>query len=230
MKFDSYSLISRLLPAVISSVPFLVVHYFLLNPYLGQFWGDLLALRFVSDITLASALLFLLIQSSRVVSKEFFENRIFNRGLNFPTTDFLLHTNRNFSPEYTKKIHEKIKKDFGIMIPSYREEVKNKRHSRRCILEAMGHIRVRVKKGYLVGQHNAGYGFARNLAGGAIVAASMSFINLILFRWFYPISIASVASLLTLLFYSLLSVSSKKMIESESKSYARVLIQEYMGT
>ena len=112
MKFDIYSLTARVLPAFLSSVPFFLLNYFLLNPLMGDFWGELLALKIVSNITFSFALLFLLMQIDRIISKEFIEKNIYKNELYFPTTNFLLHLDKTFSSDFTRKIHQKIKKDF----------------------------------------------------------------------------------------------------------------------
>src|SRR3989344_1969670 len=204
MKFDIYSLTARVLPAFLSSVPFFLLNYFLLNPLMGDFWGELLALKIVSNITFSFALLFLLMQIDRIISKEFIEKNIYKNELYFPTTNFLLHLDKTFSSDFTRKI-------------------------RQLICESVSLIRSRVEKGNLVGQHNAEYGFIRNLAGGNILAALASLINVIVFGFIYPNQLAFWISCATLFIYSLLALFSKKMIDAVGYRYAKVLIQEYMG-
>ena len=181
MKVDSYTITARLLPGVLSSIPFFVLHFFYLRPVLGSFWGELLAVQITSDATILIAFLFLLIQISRHISKELFEKRLFAGGLRLPTTDYLLHMDSHFSREYTDRIHAKIKADFGIEIPSREQESKNHERSRKLINEAVSHVRAKVGAGTLVGQHNAEYGFVRNLAGGAVVALVVSLVDIAVF-------------------------------------------------
>jgi len=230
MKLDSYSIIARAFPAILSLAPFIVLYYFLLRPIMGDFLGTLLAVKIASDVTLPLALFFLMIQLNRIVSKEIFEKRIFKDGLRFPTTNFLLHLNSHFSPEYTKKIHARIKSDFGISIPSTAAEIKDENHSRKCIAEAVSHIRSKVGKGTLLGQHNAEYGFIRNFSGGNVIATIMSVMNLVIFIWIYPDKIAFIISCIAFFLYLILTLFAKKMIESIGRSYAKILIQEYMAT
>ena len=229
MKLDSYSLIARAFPAILTMPPFFTLYYFLLRPLIGDFLGELFAIKIATDITLPIALFFLLMQINRIISKEVYERKIFNNGLNFPTTNFLLHFNSFHSPEYIKKIHYRIKSDFGINIPNKAAEIKDEDHSRKCIVEAISLIRSKVGKGVLVGQHNLEYGFIRNLSGGSIIAIGISVLNIIIFLWIYPHHTAFVISCVVSLAYLLVVSFSKKMIVSVGNSYAKVLIQEYMA-
>lgn len=229
MKFDSYTLKARVAPALLTSVPFFTLHYFLLSPALGAFWGAIIGLKIVSDLTFLTALFFLLMQVNRIVSKEVFEKMMYDNGLNFPTTTILLNADSYFSSEYKKKIYQKIRSDFKINIPSAEQEEKNKYQSRQVIAEAISHTRARVGKGTLLGQHNTEYGFIRNFTGGNLVAAVMSILNLIIFSWAYPNYKAQIISLLMFTVYLMLTLLSRLMIDSVGRSYAKVLIQEYMA-
>jgi len=229
MKFDTYDLIARVFPAVLSSVPFFILHYFLLQPAIGEFWGEILAISIASNITFSFILLFLLMHLNRIASKEIYEKYFFKDGLCFPTTNFLLHADSYFSHEYTMKIHKKIKSDFGISIPSGQKERIDEDVVRQHIREAMSHIRAAVGKGKLVGSHNTEYGFIRNFAGGNVIATLMSLINIIIFTFFYPNPTAYTISLVIFLIYLTFSLFSKKLIDNIGKSYAKVLIQEYMA-
>lgn len=228
MRFDKYDIFARVFPSVLASVPFFTLHYYLLSPVLGAFWGKLLELKVASDITFVFALLFLSMQLNRIVSKEVFEKIIYDGGLRFPTTDFLLHLHPHFSREYTQKIHKQIQTDFGINIPTRRSEIQDEEKSRKLITEAITHIRAKVGKGNLLGQHNLEYGFIRNFSGGSVVATSVSLLSIIIFRWVYPNSMAFTVSCASFFVYLALSFFATKMIESVGRSYAKVLIQEYM--
>lgn len=229
MKFDSYTLKARAIPALLASIPFFSLHYFLLSPALGAFWGAVVGLKIASDLTFLSASFFLFMQVNRILSKEVFEKRMYDNGLNFPTTTMLLHTDFYFSGEYKRKIYQKIQSDFKIKIPSTEKEKKNEYRSRQVIAEAISHIRARIGKGTLLGQHNAEYGFIRNFTGGNLLAVVISILNLIIFSWAYPNPKAQMISWVMILVYSVLSLLSRWMIDSVGSSYAKILIQEYMA-
>lgn len=230
MKFDTYTLFARTFPALLSMVPFYVFHFYFLSPMIGDFWGSLLAVQIASDVTFSAVLFFFLLQAGRIISKEFIEKKVYNAGLNFPTTNYLMHLDEEFSSEYTLKLHAKIKRDFKINIPSSQSEQLDNTHSRKLICEAVNHIRYKVKKGNLVGQHNTEYGFARNFAGCSVIATIISFVNLVFFTFVFPISEAFWISLILFIAYGSYTIYAKKVIDSVGRNYAQVLIQEYMGS
>ncbi len=229
IKFDTYTLKARAIPAVLVSIPFFTLHYFLLSPTLGKFWSAVLGIKILTDITFTFALFFLLMHLNRIISKEVFEKILYKDGLNFPTTKMLLHKDSSFSDQYKKKIHEKIKSDFKIKIPSSEEEMKNERLSDQCIVEAISHIRRKVGTGILLGQHNEEYGFIRNLTGGSLFASLISLFNVIIFQWIYPDKTALSISEIAGGIYFILMLFSFCMIKSVGRSYVKVLIQEYMA-
>lgn len=229
MKFDSYTLKARILPALLSAIPFFVLHFYYLSPTLGQFWGAFLALKIGSGATLLIAFVFLLVQLSRFFSKHLFENRVFADGYQLPTTDHLLHADSHYSPEYTKQIHARIKLDFGILIPSERQELADVHRSRQVISEAVSHIRQKVGAGNLTAQHNAEYGFIRNLAGGSIIAVLVSILNIVVFWVVSSNRIALAFSIVLAVLYSTILFLSTTLIRAFGYSYAKILIQEYMA-
>jgi hypothetical protein len=229
MKFNRYIVFARLLPVILTSTPFFVLYYFLLRTTIGDFISELVRFQWISDVGFTLAVIFLLMQIGRFISKELFEKRMFSGGLNFPTTNYLLHSDPQFSADYTKKIHDKIYGDFQIFIPSFEEESVYELDSRKKIVEAMSLIRVRVGKGNLVNQHNLEYGFIRNLMGGAIVAFLMSVANIIVFEWISFNQTALVVSCFAAFIYLCLLISGKWLINSFASDYAKILIQEYMA-
>lgn len=227
MKLDTYYIIARIFPTLLAIAPFYIFQYFFLNPVLGEFWNDLLGLKIAANASFSIALFFLLLQSGRLFSK-LLENKIFNNGLNFPTTNYLLHLDNTYSPEYTLKIHQKIKEDFDINLSSTKHEKINDQQARRLVSEAMSHIRAKVKRGRLLGQHNDEYGFVRNLAGLSIIASLMSIINVVFFSLVIQNLAAFAVSTLMFFLYSAYALLSTKIINYVGCNYAKVLIQEYM--
>lgn len=229
MKFDSYSFTARLLPGLITALPLFVLHFFFLSPVLGQFWGELLGLKLVADLTFPLVFLYLLMQLSRFVAKELFEKRMFGNGLETPTCNMLLHGDECFSPAYRAKIHRRIMQDFGIAIPAARMQTSDRIQSRKIVSEAISHIRAKVGKGVLLNQHNAEYGFYRNLAGGAVFALVFAMVDTVIFGVIRPIPVAAYISIALTAGYLLYLAGAKRMIRAASCDYARILIQEYMS-
>lgn len=229
MKLDQYTIIARIFPATLSSVPFFVIYYFFLSDKIGNFLIDLLSVKWLSDITISVALIFLFIQLSRLISKELYEKRIYSDGLGLPTTNYLLHLDSFYSTDFTKKVHQKIFTDFNINIPSASKEVSNENESRKKITEAVNLIRVKVGKGNLVQQHNIEYGFVRNMIGGSVVAFIVSILNMAVFYWISFNLSAYILSGVVASIYLLVIGFGKRLINSFGVSYAKVLIQEYMS-
>lgn len=229
MKFDRYTIIARIFPAVLSSIPFFVLQFFFLNDRIGNFLEEILRVKWVSDVTISVALIYLLVQLSRLASKELYEKIIFFDGRNFSTTNYLLHLDNFYSSDFTEQIHKKIFNDFKISIPSLEQEKLDANESRKKIGEAVSLIRARVGGGDLVRQHNIEYGFIRNMIGGSVVAAIMSFINLIIFFWADFNQTAFIISAIVFIAYLVLIGSGERLINIFGTNYARVLIQEYMS-
>lgn len=196
---------------------------------IGDFLVELLSIKWLSDITISIALIFLLVQLSRMISKEFYEKRIYSDGLGLPTTNYLLHLDSFYSADFTKKIHQKIFDDFNINIPSAKKEISDEIESRKKITEAVNLIRMKVSAGNLVHQHNVEYGFIRNMIGGSAIATTVSILNTVIFYWIYFNQTALVLSGISTIIYLSLVIFGKKLVNSFGTAYARVLIQEYMS-
>ncbi len=229
MKFNQYTLTARVLPAILVSLPFQVLYYFFISPMFGEFTDSVLQVKWIGDLSVSLALVVLLIQANRVVSKELFEKFLFKSGLELPSVSYLLHSNTYYTTDFTKSLHGKIKKDFGINIPTESEEALDDEKSRRCISEAVALIRIKAGNGKLIHQHNMEYGFIRNLVGGSTIATAMSLVNIFIFTALFPNDQAFIISLLLLWVYLIVVVLGKWLITKFSHSYAVVLIQEYLA-
>lgn len=228
MKFDTYYIIARIIPTLLAIVPFYIFQYFYLNPVLGEFWGNLMGVKIVANTTFSIALFFFLLQSGRILSK-ILEKKVFNNGLNFPTTNYLLHLDDTYSEEYTLKIHKKIKSDFNIDLFSTEYEKLNDHQARKLVSEAISHVRSKVKRGRLLGQHNDEYGFVRNLAGLSIISSLMCLINLLFFNLLFQDVFGFGISLVLFFIYSGYALFSSMIINMIGCNYAKILIQEYMA-
>jgi hypothetical protein len=229
MKLDAYSFIARVFPALLSAISAFTLYFFFLKQTIESFLTALMGWQIVSDITVSFVLFFLLLQLSRLISKNVFEKIMFADRSLLPTTSYLMHLDAYFSPERTIQIHKKIRSDFNIRLASKNEENANPIDARRLAAEAVDQIRSRVGKGVLVGQHNAEYGFWRNLVGGAVIGQAFAIFDLYFFLKMMPNETAFWISAVLTILYSLTVVFSKQLIRSAGTAYARQLIQEYMA-
>ncbi len=228
MKFDYYTIVARLFPAIIASLPFVTLYFFSLRLSLGDFLSLIGGIKFVSDVTTPLVAIFLLMQLGRIVSKELVEKKLFYDGLNLPTTNYLLHLDTHFSSDYTKQIHKRVQSDFGITLSTPRVELNDEIASRKKVTEAVNMIRAKVGSGNLVLQHNSEYGFARNLVGCSVFALMMSIVNLVVFSMSIDRTPLIASMAMTAAYLSVL-IFRRALIVSFGNGYAKVLIQEYMA-
>lgn len=229
MNSNRYTILARLFPAALSAVPFFVLGHYYLTPILAGFIENIMAFRWAGDFTITAAAIFLLMQINRWISKIIFEDKMFLIGTKLPTTDYLLHMSSYFSPDYLKKIHEKIAKDFNINLASATAELVDESVARKKISEAVDLIRLRVGSGKLVGQHNIEYGFARNLAGGSVIGLVVSLTSLMVFSFYHFHPVAATLSGIVGVLYGIYLSFARRLIVYLGENYARVLIQEYMS-
>jgi hypothetical protein len=227
MKFDKYTRKARVYPAVITLLPFLI---FTLNckiDGLEKIFNNLLGVKILSQISVSLVLLYLLTQINRFVGKFLFEKKLFNEELDLPTTLYLLPLNQEFSEQYKNKIREKVKKDFCMDLPTGEDELKDILIAKRRAAEVVGLIRQKVKDGRLLLQHNIEYGFARNLIGGAIIALFVAIFDVVFFSLNNDKLVISLSIIITI-FFSLILLMCKGIINHLAHQYAKRLFQEYL--
>lgn len=228
MKY-TYFTMARALPAIIASLPFLLLYYYYLEPVIGDFVETIFELEWLGNVTIATATVFLFVQVNRIIAKEFVERRIFGGTNYLPTTNYLLHLNVEYSPQFTAKIHRKIMKDFKLKLPSAAEENRDEQAARQRISEAVGYIRHKLWGNVLLFQHNVEYGFIRNFIGGSFLALLGSIFNGFIFWLISPQSTALLISIVFVGFYFLVILARKWLVTRFGNAYARVLIQQYMA-
>ncbi|GBE16457.1 hypothetical protein BMS3Abin15_00274 [bacterium BMS3Abin15] len=228
MIFSKYGINARIAPAILCAVPFLVLYYWYLSPYLSgmfSFFGDL---KIISDISFPVLLIFLLAQINRHVSKVLFQKFYFKEELYMPTTNFLLYSDNHYTKQYKDDFRDKVFTDFNIKLPKEPEEMKNELFARQRIVEAMSLVRKKCEKSKILLQHNIEYGFFRNLIGGSVIAAPLSLIFTIYCYVFIHNTTATISLGLCFILFSLLILFSKNLITEYGKAYAKILFQEYI--
>jgi len=223
---DKYEIQARIFPAIIVLIPFLI---FTINcdiSGLSHAFDDLLKVRIIGNLSIGLVLLFLLYQTNRFFGKFIFEKRSFNDELNMPTTRFLLFSDTQYSQNYKLRTRQKIKTDFKVDMPSEVDERTDLVESKRRIVEAVGLIRGKVKKGNLLHQYNIEFGFARNLIGGSIIGLLVSIFDIIYFL--YKSFIFSWLSIFLTLFFIMLLLQHRSIINHLGNQYAKRLFQEYL--
>lgn len=231
MDLNRYNLEARFLPAIIASIPFLIMYFFFLDSQLGDLFKLIFGIKWVGDISTMAAFLFLLAFIGRFIAKDIFEKRWFKGDETcMPTTEFLLYSDKEYSDQFKEKIRLKIKKDFKIDIPSADAEFKNEYGARKIIAEAVGLIRNALKDGRLLIDRNIEYGFIRNLIGCAVIAVFISILNIVIFSIIQHNRLAFITSVVIVIIYAMPIIFSKIIIKAHGRRYARTLFQEYAGS
>src|SRR5215204_1074328 len=211
MLFDRYTREARLYPAIATLPPFLLLYNFGLHQYISSFVSLALGLV-IGGVSVSIALIFLLMEVNRFISKMILEARYFQNEQKMPTTNLLLFKDNTYSDEHKKQIRKKIQEDFGITLLSKHDEAENETRARQRITEAVSMIRTKMKEGHLILQHNIHYGAARNLIGGSILAFIVSIIDVVWFGWFVPNQIAIVLSIVFAAIYGTLIALGKYIV------------------
>ena len=228
MKFDQYYLYARIFPALLTAIPLILFHHFYINNDLSGFLHTVWSVHWIAEITMPLVFILFLVFVSRSISKMIIENKRYGGETKMPTTNFLLFENDFYSNEYKSKIQKRISDDFGIKLLSRNEESGNMPEARKRIVEAVSHIRERVKGGRLLLQHNMEYGFFRNLVGGSCLAFICSIFCTFFFYFFYPSPVAFSLSLIGTVIYGSILLLHGKILDWFGGMYAKRLFQEYM--
>lgn len=225
--YDRYERGARLYPAILTTFPILLLINFYSSTALVNFFNSIGAMV-VGDLSLSLVFIFLLVEVNKFFSKEIIQKHYFKDEQKFPTTNILLFADSTFSEDYKIKVHNKIHTNFGIKLLSKNEEERNEKLARQKINEAVALIREKVKAGRFVQNENIHYGFWRNLIGGSFVALPISITDAIFFVNLPHHRTATVLSVVSLSVFLILLISSKYILATTGKNYAKTLIKEYL--
>lgn len=228
MAINNYYLKARLFPTVLTSIPALMVY----NNFVATLFHDKLekifiALPTITDIILSGAIIFLLVQINRLLSKEIFQRLYFKDEVNMPTTNILLKSNNEFESSIKQKIEEKIKSKFDISLHSATEESANETNARKLIVTAVSQIRNSLRENNLLLQHNIEYGFFRNLIGGSFLAFLISIIIVVYAHLTGDNELKNIGWILTVVYFIPILLS-KFIINRFGKYYAKILYEQFL--
>lgn len=223
-----YYLRARLFPAILTSIPLLIlVNKILLPIFSEELKGIYQILPIISSLGLSAAIIFLCVQINRLLAKEVFQKMYFKDEIKMPTTEHLLWANQFFEDTVKQKIRSKINEKFGITLMSEAEEKENEMKSRKQIVSAVSQIRNSLRENKLLLQHNIEYGFFRNLVGGALIAFIVS-IGILCFGYNQnSINLLKTGIILSCL-YLIPILLSKFFIKRFGDYYSRVLFEQFL--
>ncbi|WP_075351020.1 hypothetical protein [Algoriphagus marinus] len=228
MAINSYYLKARLFPTVLTSIPAIILY----NKFVSSIYHDKLAniytaLPTVTDIILSSAIVFLLVQINRFLSKEIFQRLYFKDEIYMPTTNLLLKSSNELETSIKQKIEDKIKSKFDINLLTKIEESDDEPRARKLIATTVSQIRNVLRDNSLLLQHNIEYGFFRNLIGGSFLGFVISIIILISSYYTGDIETRSLGWILTSIYF-LPILLSKVIIDKYGKYYAKILYEQFL--
>lgn len=228
MAINNYYFKARLFPTVLTSIPTIILYKkFVSSLYHDKLENIFSVLPTVTDIILSSAIVFLLVQINRFVSKEIFQRIYFKDEINMPTTNLLLKSNNELEISIKKKIEEKIKTKFDIVLLSSIEESSNELRAKKLITTVVSQIRNSLRENSLLLQHNIEYGFFRNLIGGAFVALIISLFILVYSFYSNDLTTRNLGWILTTI-YIIPILFSKLIISKYGKYYAKILYEQFL--
>ena len=228
MAANTYYLKARLFPTVLTSIPVLILY----NRFVASLYHDKLeniypALPTITDVIFSGAIIFLLVQINRFLSKEIFQRLYFKDEINMPTTILLLKSNSELETSIKQKIEDKIKNKFDIALLSLNEESADETRARKLISITVSQIRNVLRENSLLLQHNIEYGFFRNLIGGSFLAFLISLIILIYSHCTGDIATRNLSFILTTMYF-LPIILSKVIINRYGKYYAKILYEQFL--
>ena len=228
MTINSYYLKARLFPTVLTSIPAIILY----NKFVAVLYHDRLeniyaALPTITDVIFSGAIIFLLVQINRFLSKEIFQRVYFKDEINMPTTNLLLKSNNELEKSIKQKIEDKIKTKFDITLLSSIEESAEEPRARKLIATTVSQIRNVLRDNTLLLQHNIEYGFFRNLIGGSFLAFLISLIILFSSHFSGDIPTRNLGVILTIIYFIPI-ILSKVIIDRYGKYYAKILYEQFL--
>ncbi|MGO4820774.1 MULTISPECIES: hypothetical protein [unclassified Flavobacterium] len=228
MTVKNYYFKARLFPTVLTAIPaILLYNKFVANLYHDKLENIYSGLPTITDVIFSGAIIFLLVQINRFLSKEIFQRLYFKDEINMPTTNFLLKSNSELEISIKEKIEAKIKNRFDINLLSTTEETLDEQRARKLISTTVSQIRNLLRENTLLLQHNIEYGFFRNLIGGSFLALIISLIIVVSSYYTADIVTRNLGLILASIYF-LPILLSKFIINIYGKYYAKILYEQFL--
>lgn len=229
MTVSTYYIKGRLFPTILTVIPLLIF----VNAIVTTLYYDTLkqifnVLPIITHLGLSAALLFLMVQINRLISKEVFQRFYFEDEIRMPTTNHLLWADTFFDSSVKEKIRSKIQTKFGLVLMTESEESTEESKSRKQIVTAVSQIRNCLRGNSLLLQHNIEYGFFRNLLGGCLIAVFFSIIILIGGIIKHESSI-KLTGVILIIIYFIPILLSKPIIKRFGNYYSKILYEQFLS-
>lgn len=223
---SEYTLKARLAPTALAAPPLLIFFNAIFDIQASQWLESSAMTMFFGKGTATAALVFLMMQTNRLIGLEIFQRWLCQDELNFPTSRWLVASNSEMSSLQRRSIDEKLLQDFqiGLLPASLGDSPEVRRHN----ADLVGRIRLFVGSPSKLLQYNIEYGFFRNLIGASLPVLVAGSANAYLYSanllpaWAYHLSF------IYAIFAGVLVCLARPIIERLGIQYARVLFQIYL--
>lgn len=230
MKLDRYTYCARLLPALIVSLPFLIL-LFITLPIIWKLIGAL------SAMGVSVALIFLMAQCGRDAGKRK-EPELFRTIGGKPSTRLLRHSDGTLPPATKKRYHDFLAANApGFTPPTLQQETVDPDAADRMYDSAVDWLRAKTrdtKLHDLLFAENISYGFRRNLWGmkpmgittclfGALVIAGL-FFGIPSFDMAPPVA-AAMLMIITIQIFFWVVVIRPRWVAIPAEAYAKTLLE-----
>lgn len=220
---------ARLMPTALTCIPlFILVHSVILKNYGDTLTPILSILPILSSMGISFALVFLLTQINRVLSKEIFQRFYFKNEINMPTTDYLMWSNDHYEVAIKEKLRLKIHTMYDIELHNPVDEAADEESSRKRIMMAVSQIRNNLRENSLLFSHNIEYGFFRNLLGGCVIAIIMAVLLVSYANYYQNKELFNIGIIMAIV-YAIPLLLSKKILSVYGNTYAKILFEQFLS-
>lgn len=229
---DTYTIRARYLPVILSALPIFVIWFYLSdNVQFKELVSFILSLKFLGEVTISIALLYVCSLGIRELSKRF-QTKYFtgDEAKGFPTTYLMTYVDSTFSDNYKDKYRKLILDQFNFELLNKDGEEADPIEAKKRLDEAAGLVRQEIKDGYLVLQHNIWFGFCRNFIGGSIISMFLCIVGILIGIFFIEDNkvLFFILGILFLL-YLIVFLLRKPILVNNGEAYAKQLFSEFIG-
>ena len=151
MKTTSYYIKARFFPTLLTVIPLLILVNVIIAPVYHNSLSQIFdILPIITNLGLSGALIFLMVQVNRLVSKEVFQRFYFKDEINMPTTNHLLWSNSKIDNQTKAMIREKIQTHYSITLMDEESETLNELTCRKQVVTAVSQIRNSLRENKLL--------------------------------------------------------------------------------
>lgn len=222
---ESYNFKVFYLSSIIAIIPMVILAGMIpLTEWNKLFW----AFEYANYLTVAMGIILLstVTQIKRSLAKSI-ENKLFDHGKCFPTTEMLLLSDTTLSRSYKENIRKKAETLSSIHLLDESTELSNLDEARRTLKDMMVYIRRHAEGIKFHHDANIAYGFTKNMTAGLIIVFPLNILGMFLFYKLHSQTGLYILGAYTALSFIYLLLS-KYIIKERANNYAQRLFEDFM--